>query len=156
MFLIKNLYNLSHNSYKFIKNINKINTKLLFNKNIKNNKHLIIKCLSTNEKKSNEKNGQKLRKDLFDLPFLMNLTPKVVPNIFYTINNFFVVNFYLTPFVDKDFNLKTFLKGSKQVLNLNLFNLIINLNYYLYIEGIDCYFIPFGERSNRTIGRFGH
>jgi hypothetical protein len=123
MYLIKNLFNLSHNSYKCIKNMNKINTKLLLNKNIENNKHLIIKCLSTNEKKSEEKNEQKLRTDLFDLPFLMNLRPKVVPNIFYTINNFFIVNFYLTPFVDKEFNLKNFLKGSKQVLNLYL-NLI--------------------------------
>jgi len=82
------------------------------------NKHLLTKCLSTDEKKSDEKNGQKLRTDLFDLPFLMNMRPKVVPNILYTINNFFIVNFYLTPFVDKEFNLKTFLKGSKQALTV--------------------------------------
>ena len=50
-----------------------------------------------------------------DLPMLMRFEPKAMPNIFYTILNYFKVYFYIKPYIDKEFNIHKFLDGSKHV-----------------------------------------
>lgn len=50
-----------------------------------------------------------------DLPLLMHFEPKAMPNIFYTILNYFKVYFYIKPYIDKEFNIHKFLDGSKHV-----------------------------------------
>ena len=56
----------------------------------------------------------------YDLPPLMKFVPKPMPNIFYTLKNHFLVHFYLKPMVDKQFSIRDFMGGAKQVTNAPL------------------------------------
>ncbi|CAG2174734.1 unnamed protein product [Oppiella nova] len=70
-----------------------------------------MRQLSTDNEKSNEESF------VYEIPPLMRFTPKGMPNVLYALKNRLIVYLYLKPFLDKDFDLKSFLLGAKQALS---------------------------------------
>ncbi|CAG2114941.1 unnamed protein product [Medioppia subpectinata] len=58
----------------------------------------------------------------YELPPLMKFMPKSGPNLFYVLKNHFIINMYLKPKIDKDFDLKSFLLGAVSIISSNLAN----------------------------------
>ena len=69
----------------------------------------------SNDNKNNSRNILGIINKTMELPLIMNFLPKVFPNKFHSIRNGFMINLYIKPFIDKEFNFNHFLSGAQQV-----------------------------------------
>lgn len=72
----------------------------------------------------------------FEVPLLMDgILPRGMPNLFFTLKNFYLINFVLRPQIDKSFDIKEFIEGAKQVRSLITFSLQLKLtNFYFFFS----------------------
>lgn len=78
-----------------------------------------VRQFSTSNKPKDEEPSPKAEDDNEEpVTLLMDIVPRGMPNIFHTIKNFFIVNFFIRSSIDKAFNFKSFLAGAKHVSSL--------------------------------------
>lgn len=67
-------------------------------------------------KSSSKDDNAKDEEEEFELPLLMDgLLPRGMPNLWYSLKNFYLINFVLRTQIDKSFDIKEFIDGAKQV-----------------------------------------
>ncbi|KAH9397868.1 hypothetical protein TYRP_004197 [Tyrophagus putrescentiae] len=63
----------------------------------------------------NDDDDKSNNEEEFEVPLLMDgILPRGMPNLFFTLKNFYLINFVLRPQIDKSFDIKEFIEGAKQ------------------------------------------
>ena len=71
------------------------------------------------QKSSKDDDDKSDGEEEFEVPLLMDgILPRGMPNLFFTLKNFYLINFVLRPQIDKSFDIKEFIEGAKQVCRL--------------------------------------
>ncbi len=84
----------------------------------------------------NDDDDKSNNEEEFEVPLLMDgILPRGMPNLFFTLKNFYLINFVLRPQIDKSFDIKEFIEGAKQVCSLITFSLLLKLtNFYFFFS----------------------
>lgn len=70
---------------------------------------------TSNQPESKKPNSKNENNEEETVKLLMDVLPRGMPNLFFTIKNFFIVNFVIRGSIDKTFNFKSFMTGAKHV-----------------------------------------